>query len=45
MRFNPHAHVFDYLVLVDPKDVPVRDEFDESRCFDYNYYVSGGIIL
>ena len=41
MRINPYAHVVDYLVLVDPKDVPVRDAFDESRCFDYNYYVLG----
>ena len=42
MRPNPYAHVVDYLVLVDLKDVPVRDAFDESRCFDYNYYVLGG---
>ena len=45
MRFNPYANVVDYLVLVDPKDVHVRDAFDESRCFDYNYHVFGGIIL
>ena len=36
MRLNPYAHVVDYLVLVEPKDVYVRDSFDESRCFDYN---------
>ena len=42
MRLNPYAHVVDYRVLVDPKDVPDRDAFDESRCFDYNYYVLGG---
>ena len=41
MRINPYAHVVGYLVLVDPKDVPVRDTFDESRCFNYNYYVLG----
>ena len=39
MRFNPYVHVVDFLVLVDPKDVPIRNAFDESRCFDYNYYV------
>ena len=42
MRLNPYACVVDYLVLVDLKDVLVRDEFDESRCFDYKYYVFGG---
>ena len=36
MRLNPYAHVVNYLVLVDPKDVHVRDAFDESRYFDYN---------
>ena len=39
MRIDTYAHVVDYLVLVDPKDVPIRNAFDESRCFDYNYYV------
>ena len=42
MRHNPYAHVIDYLVLVDPKDVPSRDEFDSTRCFHYKYYVLGG---
>ena len=41
MRFNPYALVVDYLVLIHPKYVPVRDAFDESMCFDYNYYVFG----
>ena len=31
----------DYLVLVDQKDVPTRDEFDQTRSFDYKYYVLG----
>ena len=39
MGLNTYAHVVDYLVLVDPKDVPIRNAFDESRCFDYNCYV------
>ena len=38
-RLNPYAHVVDYIVLIDPKGVLVRDEFDESMCFYYNYYV------
>ena len=42
MRHNPYAHVVDYLVLVDPKDVPTRDEFDQTRSFHYKYYVLGG---
>ena len=42
MRLNPYAHVVNYLVLVDPQDAWVRDAFDDSRCFDYNYYVLGG---
>ena len=42
MRLNTYAHVVDYLVLVDPQDAWVRDAFDDSRCFDYNYYVLGG---
>ena len=42
MRINPYAHVVGYLVLVDLKDVPVRDTFDESKCFDDSYYVLWG---
>ena len=42
MRLDPYAHVVDYLVLIDPKDVHIRDAFDESNCFHYNYYVLGG---
>jgi hypothetical protein len=34
--------VVDYLVLVDPMEVPMREEFDRSKCFDYKYYVIGG---
>ena len=37
IRYNPYAHVVDYLVLVDPMEVPSRDEFDRSKCFDYKY--------
>ena len=33
MRLNIYAHMVEYLVLVDPKYVHVRDAFDESRCF------------
>jgi hypothetical protein len=42
IRYNPYAHVVDYLVLVDPMEVPMREEFDRSKCFDYKYYVIGG---
>ena len=42
MRLNPYAHVVDYVVLLEMEDIPVRNEFDESRCCDYNYYVFGG---
>ena len=42
MRLNRYAHVVEYVVLVDPEeDIPVINEFDESRCFDYKYYVLG----
>jgi len=42
MRYNPYAHVVDYLVLVDPKQVPTRHAFDQSKNFDYRFYVNGG---
>jgi hypothetical protein len=42
IRYNPYAYVVNYLVLVDPKEVPNRVEFDRSKCFDYKYYVIGG---
>jgi hypothetical protein len=42
IRYNPYAHVVDYLVLVHPMEVPTREEFDRSKCFDYKYYVIGG---
>ena len=42
IRYNPYAHVVDYLVLVDPMEVPRREEFDRSKCFHYKYYVIGG---
>ena len=35
MRLNRYAHVVDNIVLVDPEDIPVINEFDESRCFYY----------
>jgi hypothetical protein len=42
IRHNPYAHVVDYLVLVDPMEVPTKDAFDRSKCFEYKYYVIGG---
>ena len=36
IRYNRYAHVVDYLVLLDPMEVPTREEFDRSKCFDYN---------
>ena len=42
IRYNPYAHVVDYLVLVDPIEVPRRKEFDRSKYFDDKYYVIGG---
>jgi len=42
MRLNPYANVVDYVVLLETKDIPDRNAFDESRCFGYNYYVLGG---
>ena len=41
IRYNPYAHVVDYLVLVDPMEVPTREHFDRSKSFDYKYYVIG----
>ena len=45
MRFNPYSHVVDYLVLVDLKDVPIRDAFDESRFLITTTLFWGRIIL
>ena len=42
MRLNRYAHVVDYVVLVDLKDVLVRDSFGEPKCFYHNYYVLRG---
>ena len=43
IMYNPYAHVvIDYLVLFDPMEVPTREEFDRSKCFNYKYYVIGG---
>ena len=42
IRYNPYALVVDYLVLVDLMEVPTREEFYSSKCFDYKYYVIGG---
>ena len=39
MRLNPYAHVVDYVVLLEMEDIPIINAFDESRCFDCNYYV------
>jgi hypothetical protein len=36
IRHNPYAHVVDYLVLVDPMEVPTKDTFDRSKCFSIN---------
>ena len=32
----------DYVVLVDPCQVPNKQAFDKAKCFDYKYYVIGG---
>ena len=42
MRYNPYAHVVDYVLLVDPIHVPNKETFDKSKCFEYKYYVLGG---
>ena len=42
MRYNPYAHVVSYVLLVDPLQVPNKEAFDKSKCFEYNYYVLGG---
>jgi hypothetical protein len=42
ISYNPYTHVVDYLVLVDLMEVPTREEFYSSKCFDYKYYVIGG---
>ena len=42
MRYNPFAHVVDYVLLVDPIQVPNKEAFDKSKCFEYKYYVLGG---
>ena len=30
------------MLLVDPVQVPNKEAFDKSKCFEYNYYVLGG---
>jgi hypothetical protein len=42
IRYEPYAHVVEYLVIVDPMEVPNRDEFDSSNFFDSKYYMIGG---
>lgn len=42
MRYNPYAHVVSYVLLVDQLQVPNKEAFDKSKCFEYNYYVLGG---
>ena len=41
IRHNPYTRVVDYLVLVDPMEVPTMDALDRSICFEYKYYVIG----
>ena len=42
MRYNPFTHVVDYVILVDPSQVPNKESFDKSKCFEYKYYVLQG---
>jgi len=41
MRYNPYVHVVSYVLLVDPLQVPEKEAFDKSKCFEYNYYAFG----
>lgn len=36
MKYNPYAHVVDYVLLVDPVQFPNKEAFDKSKCFEYN---------
>ena len=40
--YNPYAHVVDYVVPVDPNEVPNKQAFNRPKCFEYKYYVIGG---
>ena len=40
MRYNPYAHVVDYVLLV-PIQVPNKETFERSKCFEYKYCVLG----
>jgi len=42
MRYNPYAHVVDYVLLVDPIQVPNKEAFDKLKFSQYKYYVLGG---
>ena len=42
MRYNPYVDVVDYGLLVDPIQVPNKETFDKSKCFEYKYYVPRG---
>lgn len=42
MKHNPYAHVVNYVLLVNPVQVPNKEAFDKSKCFEYNCYVLGG---
>ena len=42
IMYNAYAHVVDYLVLVDPMEVPTSEEFDRSKCFECKYYLIRG---
>ena len=35
-RFNPYAHVVDYVVLVDPRQVPNKQAFDKKNVLIIN---------
>jgi len=35
-------YVVDYVVLFDPNQIPNKEAFDRTQCFDYKYYVIGG---
>jgi len=34
MRYNPYAHVVNYVFLIDPFQIPNKEAFDKSKCFE-----------
>ena len=42
MKINPHATVVPFLVMVDPAQCSIVDDFDISNPEKYQYYVFGG---